>query len=534
MTAYSKHASAAEAPDRVLATLNADGSRHWINPKLSIGRFLHGRRVVAYVLIAVFAVLPYITINGKPAMLIDIAHRRFTLFGVTFFPTDTVLMAVLMLCIFLSIFLITAMFGRVWCGWACPQTVYMEFLYRPIERLFDGAPGSVRSKRPAAPALRVLKYLVFFVFSCYLAHVFLAYFVGIERLATWVTRSPFEHPASFAIMAVVTGLMMFDFVFFREQTCLVACPYGRLQSVMLDRDTLIVAYDYNRGEPRGKKQRKGSGTGATPSGVSLRVVDNPHQKKACGCGPGGSCKRESAEAAAAALPEPEEIRRGDCVDCNLCVTTCPTGIDIRNGLQMECIGCAQCIDACDAVMSKIGKPTGLIRYSSRAILEGKARHILRPRLVLYPTILLGLMALFVYLLVTRAPAEAAVLPRQGAPFYTLPTGEVANQVRLRLVNRTDEPAQMSVSLPPEALGAGARLVIDEATVSMGALESSTVGFILTAPPELFSGRGAYMTELVVTGGDGFSKRLPFRMLGPARRAEAPDEWAPAPTEEAKP
>ncbi|MBL8745268.1 MAG: cytochrome c oxidase accessory protein CcoG [Phycisphaerae bacterium] len=476
-----KHSSA--TGERVLATLNPDGSRHWIRPRLSIGRYWHARRIVAYGLIVLFAALPFVQINGKPAMLLDVVHRRFHLFGATFLPTDTALMAVLMLVIFLGIFLITALLGRVWCGWACPQTVYMEFLYRPIERLIDGAPGSRRSISPSSAGRGLLKFVVFFICSCFLAHTFLAYFVGVDQLRVWITRSPFEHPASFLIMAGTTALMLFDFGYFREQTCLVACPYGRFQSALTDRNTMIISYDSARGEPRGKLTRSAAGD------VSLPIA---------------------AEAG---------VQRGDCIDCRMCVTTCPTGIDIRDGLQMECIGCAQCIDACDVVMDRIKRPRGLIRYSSAAVLSGERAHILRPRIMLYPMLLAGFIGLFVYLLVTGQSAEAAILPRQGAPFYALPSGAIANQVRLRIVNRSEAEGRYTVSLADDSVRRGARLAFDANSVPVAPAESVSVGFVIEAPPESFSSRGALEVVLVVSDGRGFSKSLPYRMLGPVGRVD---------------
>jgi cytochrome c oxidase accessory protein FixG len=464
--------------ERVLATLNPDGSRHWLRPRLSIGRFWHARRIVAYALIAVFALLPYIRINGRPAMLLDIIHRRFDLFGTTFMATDTVLMAVLMLIVFLGIFLVTALLGRVWCGWGCPQTVYLEFLYRPIERLIEGAPGSRRAASPPSAGLRLLKYALFLICSCFLAHIFLAYFVGIDQLKVWVTRSPVEHPTSFLVMAATTALMMFDFTYFREQTCLVACPYGRFQSALTDRNTMIISYDAKRGEPRGKKPR------SVETGVALRILPDAAQS------------------------------RGDCIDCRMCVTTCPTGIDIRNGLQMECIGCAQCIDACDLVMEKIQKPRGLIRYSSAAVLSGEASRILRPRILLYPVILAGLLGLFVYLLATRQSAEAAILPRQGTPFYALPGGDIANQVRLRIVNRGESASAYTVSLPPEASARGTRITLETNPIMLEPAQSTTVGFIIEVPSDVFSNRGAFETLIVVSDGGEFTTSLPFRVLGP--------------------
>jgi len=309
------------ATERVLPTLNVDGSRRWLRPRPSPGRFLDRRRAVAWALIAVFALLPHARVGGAPAILLDVVHRRFSLLGATFYPTDTVLLMLLLLGTFLGIFLLTAVVGRAWCGWAGPQTVYMEFVYRPIERLVDRGVTAVARN---AAWRRAVKALAFLAVSMFVAHTFLAYFVGADALGRWVRASPFEHPVAFLVMAATTALMFLDFAWFREQVCLVACPYGRLQSVLLDRRSLIVAYDPRRGEPRGKLGRVA----------------------------------------------------GDCIDCRACVLTCPTGIDIRDGLQMECIHCAQCIDACDAIMDRVGRPRGLVRYGSRDEMAGAPRRIL--------------------------------------------------------------------------------------------------------------------------------------------------------------
>jgi cytochrome c oxidase accessory protein FixG len=307
------------------------------------------------------------------------------------------------------------MLGRVWCGWACPQTVYMEFVYRPIERFFGGAPGRAKNALQRSPAAPVMKVVAYLIVSCLLAHTFLAYFVGIDRLIEWVQLSPFEHPTPFMVMAVTTGLMLFDFAYFREQTCIVACPYGRFQSVMLDRQSKIISYDRHRGEPRG--QKKSAGKNAGKKDVSLSVL---------------------------AQPEGTGSRTADCVDCKLCVTTCPTGIDIRDGLQMECINCAQCIDACDAVMTKLSRPTGLIRYSSLAAMEGEKSRFLRARVIVYPAILLILVTAFITVLLTKEDTDANFLRGLGAPFVMLPDEMIGNQLRVKLVNRRDAAATYSI------------------------------------------------------------------------------------------
>jgi cytochrome c oxidase accessory protein FixG len=467
----SKEPAIGGAPDRVLSTLNRDGSRRWLIPRLSPGRFLTARRITAYALIVVYNVLPWIRIGGKPSILLDLPRREFTFFGTTFLPTDTLLLMLFVAGVFVTVFLITALFGRLWCGWGCPQTVYMEFVYRPIERLFDGSPGARRRGKPGATSVRkVLKYVVFFLVSLHLAHTFLAYFVGPENLLGWTTRSPLEHPTAFLVVMAVTGLMMFDFCFFREQTCIVACPYGRFQSVMLDRNSLIISYDGQRGEPRGPMRRRAK-------------------------------TKENGDAAAAT---------GDCIDCTLCVTTCPTGIDIRDGLQMECIGCAQCIDACDAVMEKIGRAKGLIRYSSQASMEAGKRRLLRPRVVLYPLLLVIIAVAFVTVLATKAPADVTLLRAGGAPYVRLENGDVSNSVRVKIVNRGEAPRRYRLAV--EGL-AGARIEGDAGPVELAAGETAILGATIVAPPEVFD-LGRAIIRIVVTDDDGFSESTGYRLQGP--------------------
>lgn len=479
-----------EAPraPSVLSTLNDDGSRRWLRPRLSKGRFLLRRRVVAYGLVALFTMLPFITINGRPAILLNIVRREFTFFGVTFLPTDTLLLALFIVSVFVAIFAATALFGRVWCGWACPQTVYMEFLYRPIERLFEGGPG-VKARVPLPPAVRKpVKYAVYLVVSVALANVFLSYFVGVETLAQWVRQSPLEHPTGFLVVAFVTGAMMFDFCFFREQTCIVACPYGRFQSVMLDRNSLIISYDYQRGEPRGKMKKRKARDPETGD-VHLRTIAG---------------------------------EQGDCIDCHMCVTTCPTGIDIRNGLQMECIGCAQCIDACDAVMEKVGRDPGLIRYSTEAGIEGEKARIVRPRLFVYGGVLGILSTLFVLTLASKGAADVSLLRGQGLP-YVIIDGAVTNEVRVKVVNRTREAAAYTVTIesPASAQFLG---FDDPPTIAVAAGASETLSLRVGAPREVFEEGGAEAVFLV-TAADGFTERIAYRLLGPRGAAPVGDDAA---------
>ncbi|RMG98304.1 MAG: cytochrome c oxidase accessory protein CcoG [Deltaproteobacteria bacterium] len=403
--------------EHVLSTLEADGRRRWLKPRLSKGSYWRKRRVVAYALFAVWTVLPFVRIGDMPAILLDVPARRFTIFGFTFLPTDTVLLALALLGLLLGFFMLTALFGRVWCGWACPQTVYMEFLFRPIERLFEGTTGRGGAPRKPVSAPRIVgKYVVSFLACLYVANTFLAYFVGIDRLGAWIVAGPFAHPVAFLVVAAVTGLMMFDFMYFREQMCILTCPYGRLQSVLLDRDSLIVAYDRKRGEPRGK--------------ASLKVLG----------------------------------QAGDCVDCLRCVTTCPTGIDIRDGLQMECIHCTQCIDACDDVMRRLGRAPRLIRYSSQARDEGRGRRLLRARTVIYPVLLTGVLSAFFYVLSGKTDVQTTVLRNPGSPFTVTEANGVRNVFQVKMVNRAAKPrtVEIRIALPDEArIAAGHDRVVIE-------------------------------------------------------------------------
>jgi len=459
--------------ERVLSTLNADGSRRWIKPRLSPGKFLTSRRVFAYALILFFTAIPHLNVNGKPLVLLDIIKREFTIFGKTFLPTDTLLLSLVLLIGFLSIFLITAMLGRVWCGWACPQTVYLEFVYRPLERLFEGAPGSRKTKKNIG-LRKLLRFVVYFAVSAFLAHTFLSYFVGTENLRRWIFTSPHEHPIAFLVMAGTTGLMLFDFGFFREQVCTVVCPYARMQSALLDRDSMIITYDYTRGEPRGKAKKPKKNLEAGQA-ITLPVV---------------------------------EI--GDCIDCTMCVQTCPTGIDIREGLQLECIGCAQCVDACNTVMGKLGRPLGLIRYSSqRAIEDGKSK-LIRPRVVIYPLILVALIAAFTVVLLNKNDAEILLLRERGLPFQTMSSGEIANQMRVRITNRTDSAAMYLVEIVDQP---ALRLRAGQNPIEVGPGELFSDRVLITADPGYFDTSPKTIT-IRISDADEFSQDKKFIIHGP--------------------
>jgi len=453
------------APDHVLSTLESDGSRRWLRPRLSRGRWWHRRRWVAYALIAFFVALPHFRYGGKPPILIDILNREFVFLGHTFLPTDTLLLALFMLGVFITIVASTAVTGRIWCGWACPQTVYMEYLFRPIDRLFEGTVGKGgKPKQKVTGGRAVARFAVYLVLCLVLAHTFLAYFVGTDALAEWLFRSPTEHPIAFLVMAATTGLMLFDFLFFREQLCLIACPYGRFQSVMLDRNSLIVAYDEPRGEPR-KKGKHTEGDGA-----------------------------------------------GSCVDCFRCVDVCPTGIDIRDGLQMECINCTQCIDACDDVMDRVGEPRGLIRYSSQNAIDGKPQRFLRLRTIIYPALLAAVAVAFLAVLSTKYAFDARLIRNQGNPYYQTESGQIGNRFRLRLTNRTDAARVYEVTaLRPASAGV---TPTRSGPLELESSESELIPITVAVDRLDIGPVGQVPVELKVTDDLGNERTVEARLLGP--------------------
>ena len=471
MTGSSAHPSAGR---RVLPTLNEDGSRRWIRPKPSHGPWWKRRQVVAYALMAAFFLAPHVRIFGKPVFLMDLPRRQFTLMGYTFLPTDTLLFMLVLASGVVGIFLLTAFFGRAWCGWACPQTVYLEFLFRPIGRWFDhgytGSRNLDREHKWFTPR-RIAKYITFFLLALFVSHTLLAFFVGTTDLYNWMTHSPAEHPTAFLLVTLFTGIVWFNFTYFREQTCLIVCPYGRWQSALIDSQSVIVGYDYNRGEPRelGTKDR------------------NP--------------------------------LAGDCIDCSACVQTCPTGIDIRNGLQMECVACTQCMDACDSIMEKVGKPKGLIRYTSQDALAGKERKLLRMRTVLYPTVLFVLLGGLTAALILKAPADITVLRGLDGPFTEEADGRISNQIRLKVTNRRGVTEHYRIAIE-QTTGTAVTtadfiVVAPENPLVVEAGASRTTSVFVLLPAAAFT-NGERNVRVSITDDQGYSDAETFRLLGPNR------------------
>ena len=435
-----------------VTTVNDDGSHYVLHPADVTGRFMLARRLFAVVLLVVYVILPWITVNDAPAVFLDILNREFHFFGITLAPQDLWVLFFGITGMGFALFFLTALLGRLWCGWACPYTVFLEHVFRRIERIIDGD-SNARKKLDQAPWRfpkiwrRVIKHGLYVVVAALLAHVFLSYFVSLERLYGYVKTSPMDHLASFGVVAFLTAAFYFCFAHFREQFCIMVCPYGRLQSAMTDDDTVIIGYDEARGEPRGKATDPGAGA---------------------------------------------------CIDCRRCVNVCPTGIDIRNGLQLECIGCAACVDACDDIMKKLHRPTGLVRYDSMNGLEGRKRRFLRPRIFIYAILgMIGLTVLSFTVYTKAKPYTVGISRMTGMPFY-LDDTSVRNNYQLRMINKRNQPATFEVTLidAPKGfeLGGGGQTLTVEARK-----EASRPAIVLVAKEKY---TGPCEITILVTGQPG--------------------------------
>ena len=386
-----------------IATVGDDGKRAWIYPKKPKGKKYNQRWIVASILLATLFIVPWIKYNGEPFMLFNILERKFILFGQLFWPQDFHLVVLAIITFIVFIILFTVIFGRLFCGWACPQTIFMEFVFRQIEYLIEGSANQQKKLNRQAWNFdkiwrKTLKHLIFYTIAVLVANTFLAYIIGMDEVKKLVTEGPLQHIVGFSAMLLFSGVFYFIFAFFREQVCLIACPYGRLQGVLLDNKSIVVAYDYKRGEPRGK------------------------QKPA------------------------EDSIKGDCIDCNNCVVVCPTGIDIRNGTQLECINCTACMDACDAVMDRVKKPRGLIRYSSeKGIAEGQNK-IFNARSIAYSAFLTLLLVLVASLFTLRSDVEATILRVPGTLFQEYGAESYSNIFKVQLVNKTRMDMPIEIKL----------------------------------------------------------------------------------------
>jgi cytochrome c oxidase accessory protein FixG len=394
-----------------VATVDAEGRRNFIFPKKPKGKLYNRRTLVSLLYLAIFFALPFIKPDGHPLFLFNVVERKFILFGQIFWPQDFFIFAIGFLTFMLFVILFTVVFGRVFCGWACPQTIFMEMVFRKIEYWIDG--DSVQQKRlkempwnGVKIRKRVLKMTAFYGVSFIIGNWALAYVIGMENVVKMVQDGVGAHPVTFSTLIGFTTIFFFVFYWFREQVCLVVCPYGRLQGVLLDRKSMVVAYDYTRGEPRGK----------------LKKAETPDT--------------------------------GDCIDCTACVRVCPTGIDIRNGTQLECINCTACIDACNDIMTKINRDLGLIRIDSEENIARGQKKLFTGRTKSYSVVLLLLVGILVTLLVTRRDVDATILRTAGQIFQSTPDGRISNLYTIKLANKTrkDIPITLKVENMPGEIG----------------------------------------------------------------------------------
>jgi cytochrome c oxidase accessory protein FixG len=387
-----------------IATVDSEGKRRWIYPKKPSGKLHNWRIVVTIVLLSLLFAGPFIKINGQPLLLMNVIERKFVIFGQVFWPQDFVLLAMVLIAFFVFVILFTVVFGRIWCGWLCPQTLFMEMVFRKIEYWIEGDASAQRRLDKAPLSFnkiykKTLKHFIFILISLLIAHTLMAYLIGIEETQVIVSQSPGENLAGFI------GLVSFSIIFyglfakFREQACIAVCPYGRLQGVLLGKESIVVAYDWIRGEPRGHLKKK----------------------------------------------QQPEVNLGDCIDCKLCVHVCPTGIDIRNGTQLECVNCTACIDACDDVMIKIGKPTGLIRYASINSITNGVVKLFTPRVMGYSLVLIAVVGLLSFALATRTDVETTVLKVPGTLYQTEP-GFVTNLYNVEFVNKTFDDLEVTIKV----------------------------------------------------------------------------------------
>lgn len=461
----------------LLSTVDEHGKRVYLHPSLVNGKFHRARRAVMAVLLGFYVVLPWVDIGGRQGFLLDIGRREFALFGLHFRAHDMPLVVFPLLGWVFLVALVTSLFGRVWCGWACPQTVFIEAVFRRIETWTEGGPLQ-RKKLDQEPLSfakffrRASKWTLFVLFSLWITHTALALFIGRDRLLLAITRSPAENWESFLFIAFATTIVLIDFGWLREQFCLLACPYGRIQSLFTDRDTRTILYDEKRGEPR---------RGLVPNGG----------------------------------------KGGDCVNCLRCVQVCPTGIDIRRASgQLECIGCTACIDACDEVMTKLHKPCGLIRYDSDNAVAGDASPWLRPRVIAYALLLATVSGLFTVTLITRKPLSTTVLKTRGEPFqkFTGPDGTpwIANAFHAELGNQTEEELTVSISLvtPEESL----RLVVPGNPFRLGEKEIRQTPLVVEArSPRLAGGTGKTKLRIEARGAHtNYSTTEEVTLVGPYR------------------
>ncbi len=452
-----------------LTTVDDKGGRIWLYPKKPSGKLYRYRTLVSWLLLAILFVTPYLRINGDPIFLFDVIDLKFILFTIVFTPQDMHLLALAMIIFMLFIVLFTVVFGRLFCGWVCPQTIFMEMVFRKIEYLIEGDANSQKRLNRAPwdaskTSKKVLKHGIFFLISVLIANTFLAYVIGSDSVLQIVREPLGDHLEGFIAMIVFSLVFYAVFAFFREQVCIAVCPYGRLQSVLLVKESIVVIYDWIRGEPRG----------------------NPRKMV--------------------------ESNLGDCIDCGLCVKVCPTGIDIKNGTQLECVNCTACIDACDEVMIKIDKPTGLIRYDSESNIEVGKKKLITTRVMGYAAVLLILITLQSFLLINRSDLEASILRTPGVLFQD--KGEyISNLYNYHLTNKTSSDLN-DLNFQVDLEGAFVELV-GEGTLDLPPSGSVKGSLFINIPKTLLEGRKTKL-KIEIVQNEQVIDRKKTNFLGPVK------------------
>jgi cytochrome c oxidase accessory protein FixG len=449
-----------------IGTIDEQGNRKWVYAQQPKGKFYNWRKLATVFYLIVFFGLPFIKVNGNPLFMFHVLKGKFILFGQVFWPQDFYLFGLGMLTFIVFIVVFTVIFGRVFCGWACPQTIFMEMIFRRIEYWIEGDAAAQRLLNNGPwnsdkVKKKVIKNVAFFLLSFIIANTLLSYLIGVDELGEIITGPLSENAGSLLLMLIFTSVFYGVYVRFREQVCLVVCPYGRLQGVLLDKHSIVVTYDYVRGEPRGKYKKN------------------------------------------------EERSLGDCIDCHQCVKVCPTAIDIRNGTQLECTNCTACMDACDNIMEKVGLPKGLIRYDSEEGIRTKKKLRITPRIVAYSIVLVILFSVEVALLATRSDVDTSIIRARGMLYQELADDKISNLYNIKLVNKTYR--ELPVELRLENIKGEIQMVGKDLTVPAENILAG--GFFIVVPKEELSERKTKIKIGVYSNGEKI-RTVETSFLGP--------------------
>ena len=457
--------------DRI-ATVDAKGKRKWVFAQKPVGPFYNIRTWVSWGFFALFFALPFIKMNGRPLFLFNIPESKFIIFGKIFWPQDFFIFGLTMVTFIIFIVLFTAAFGRLFCGWVCPQTIFMEMLFRKVEYLIEGDATKqklLKNSPWTAEKIRkkATKHIAFFLLAFIIANFFLAYIIGIDELKKIISEPVTEHMVGFLSIILFSFIFYGVYAYFREQVCTVVCPYGRLQSVLLDRNSMIVAYDYKRGEPRDKFKKN----------------------------------------------QTAEINTGDCIDCFQCVKVCPTGIDIRNGTQMECVGCTACIDACNKMMVAVHRPKGLIRYASEnGISEGKKLRY-TGRMKLYTVLLIFLSGILTLLLISRKDIDGTIIRTKGMVYQERGTDSLSNLFNIKVINKTIKNIPLILRLEGDARSAGKIELVGATDIHLKQEDQATGSFFVVLPRKFVNSRKMKI-KIGVYDGDKRITTLSTNFAGP--------------------